>query len=54
MPGWLVIGLLAAEATLWLSDRLGGPHWQKGYAVLVTVAGVGVFVLVTLHVPRSP
>jgi Leucine-rich repeat (LRR) protein len=40
-----VIVLLVAEATLWLSDRLSWPAWHKGYAVLVTLAGVGLFVL---------
>ena len=44
-PGRLVIVLLVAEATLWLSDRLSWPAWHKGYAVLVALAGVGLFVL---------
>ncbi len=47
-PSWLLIGLLFAEAILWLSDRLGWPRWHKGYAVLVTVTGVGGFVLLVL------
>jgi hypothetical protein len=34
--------LLAIESLLWLSDRLGWPWWQKGYAVLTTMALVAV------------
>jgi hypothetical protein len=41
-PGRFVIGLLAVEVLLWLSDRFGWLWWHKGYAVLTCVAVVGV------------
>src|SRR5271166_4349850 len=47
-PGKLVIGLLVLECLLWLSNWLGWPHWHKGYAVLVSVATVGVVMLMML------
>jgi hypothetical protein len=40
-PGRLIIGLLAAECLLWLSDRLAWPAWHKGYAVMMGVAIAG-------------
>ena len=47
-PGRFVIGLLAVEGLLWLSDRFGWLGWHKGYAVLTGVACVGVAMLVML------
>jgi hypothetical protein len=47
-PDRLIVGLLAVEVLLWLSDRLGWPVWHKGYAVLTAVAAVGVAMLVML------
>jgi hypothetical protein len=44
-PGRFLVGLLALEGLLWLSDRLGWPAWHKGYAVLTAVAVVGVALL---------
>ncbi len=44
-PGRFVIGLLAVEVLLWLSDRFGWLGWHKGYAVLTAVAMVGVAML---------
>ncbi len=46
-PGRFVIGLLAVEVLLWLSERFGWLGWHKGYAVLTTVAVVGVGMLMT-------
>jgi hypothetical protein len=42
----LTLGLLvvlAGEALLWLSERYQWVAWHKGYAVLIAVAGGGVF-----------
>ena len=47
-PGRFVIGLLAVEGLLWLSDRFGWLAWHKGYAVLTAVASVGVAMLLML------
>ncbi len=47
-PDRVILGLLIVEGLLWLSNRLGWPAWQKGYAVLVTVALVGVVLLAML------
>jgi Leucine-rich repeat (LRR) protein len=47
-PDRLIFGLLAVEGLLWLSDRLGWPVWHRGYAVLATVATVGVAFLAML------
>ncbi len=47
-PGRFVIGLLAVEGLLWLSNWLGWPAWHKGYAVLTAVATVGVAMLMML------
>ena len=44
-PGRFVIGLLAVEGLLWLSDRFGWLAWHKGYAVLTGIASVGVAML---------
>jgi hypothetical protein len=44
-PGRLIAGLLLAECLLWLSDRLGWPAWHKGYAVLFSVAAIGIVLL---------
>ena len=50
-PGWLVLGLLAVEGLLWLSEQF---HWfgfnsHKGWPVLIALASVGiVFVLMLL------
>jgi hypothetical protein len=49
-PDWLLIGLLAATGFLFLCDRF---HWfafgeKKGWAVLMAVAGVGVFLFLTV------
>ena len=44
-PGRFVIGLLAVEVLLWLSERFGWLGWHKGYAVLTAVACVGVAML---------
>jgi len=41
-PDRVILGLLIVEGLLWLSNRLGWPAWQKGYAVLTAVAAVGV------------
>ena len=30
-PGRLIVGLLAAECLLWLSERLSWLTWHKGY-----------------------
>ena len=45
-PDRLVVPLLVLECLLWLSNWLG--WWHKGYAVLVTIAVVGVFLLLML------
>ena len=45
-PGRFVIGMLAVEVLLWLSERIGWPGWHKGYVVLTAVASVGVAMLV--------
>ena len=47
-PGRFVIGLLAVEGLLWLSDRFGWLGWHKGYAVLTGVASVGVAMVLML------
>ncbi len=47
-PGRFVIGLLAVQALLWLSECFGWLRWHKGYAVLTAVASVGVAMLVML------
>jgi hypothetical protein len=47
-PGRFVIGLLAVEGLLWLSDRFGWLGWHKGYAVLTGVASVGVAMVLLL------
>ena len=47
-PSWLIIGLLAVEGLLWLSERFQWPTWHKGYAVLIAVAAVGVLFLLML------
>ena len=48
-PSWLVLGLLAVEGLLWLSQRFQWLTWSKGYAVLIAVASVGVaFLLMSL------
>jgi hypothetical protein len=44
-PDRLIVGLLAVEGLLWLSDHLGWPAWHKGYAVLAAVATVAVALL---------
>ena len=44
-PDRLILGLLAVEGLLWLSNRLCWPAWQKGYAVMATAATVGVVLL---------
>jgi hypothetical protein len=44
-PDRLILGLLAVEGLLWLSNWLCWPTWQKGYAVLATAATVGVVLL---------
>jgi hypothetical protein len=41
-PRHFVAVLLIAECLIWLSNRLGWPYWQKGYAVLSTLAVLGV------------
>jgi hypothetical protein len=41
-PDRLVVGLLAAECLLWVSDGLRWPAWHKGYAVLASLAMLGV------------
>ena len=43
-PGWLIVGLLAVEGLLWLSERF---QWfwfneKKGWTVLIAVASVAV------------
>ena len=47
-PGRLVALLVIVEGLLWLSNRLEWPHWHKGYAVLVAVAGVAVVLFAML------
>jgi hypothetical protein len=47
-PGRFVIGLLAVEGLLWLSDKFGWLGWHKGYAVLTGVASVGVAMLLMI------
>ena len=44
-PGHVVVGLLAVECLLWLSERFRWLPWHKGYAVLMGVAAVGVAML---------
>ncbi len=48
-PGWLVLGLLAVEGLLWLSERFQwfGFNLHKGWTVLIAVA-VAVFLLAVL------
>ena len=43
--GRFVLLLLTVEVLLWLSNWLGWPGWHKGYAVLTSVAAVGVGML---------
>jgi len=47
-PVWLILGLLAVECVLWLSERFQWPMWHKGYAVFTAVAAVGVVFVVML------
>ena len=49
-PGRLLVVLLAVEGFLWLAERLAwfAPHLHKGYAVLIAVASVAVFLLAML------
>ncbi len=47
-PGWLVLLVLVVEVTLWLSDRAGWPAWQKGFAVSIDVAAVGLMLTALL------
>ena len=47
-PDRFVIGLLAVEVLLWLSERFGWLGWHKGYAVLTAVAVVCAAVLAIL------
>ncbi len=47
-PDRFVIGLLAVEGLLWLSDRFGWLGWHKGYAVLTAVAVVGVAMVLVI------
>ncbi len=47
-PTWLILALLVVECLLFLSDRFHWPTWQKGYAVLIAVASVGVVFVVML------
>ena len=47
-PGKLVIGLLVVECLLWLSNWLGWPSWHKGYAVLTSIAAVGIVLILML------
>jgi hypothetical protein len=47
-PGWLLAVLLAVEGLLWLSNGLGWPVWHKGYAVLATLAVVGMTISLML------
>jgi hypothetical protein len=44
-PDGVIIGVLAVEGLLWLSNSLCWPAWQKGYAVLTTTVVVGVMLL---------
>ena len=49
-PAWLVLGLLAVEGLLWLSERF---QWfafnqHKGWTVLIAVASVGVAMILML------
>ena len=47
-PDRLVLLLLAVECLLWLSDRIGWPGWHKGYAILTTLAVLGVAMVLML------
>jgi len=47
-PAWVPVVLLVVEGLLWLSNRVGWPAWHKGYAVLATLATVGMALLLTL------
>ncbi|MGD0900736.1 MAG: hypothetical protein ABR915_23130 [Thermoguttaceae bacterium] len=47
-PDRLILGLLALEGLLRLSERSRWLPWHKGYAVLIAVASVGVFFLLML------
>ncbi len=47
-PSWLIFGLLVVEGLLWLSERMQWPTWHKGYAVVTTIASVGVVFVVML------
>ena len=49
-PSWLIVGLMAVECLLWLSERL---QWfsfnqHKGWTVLIGVAAVGATILLML------
>jgi hypothetical protein len=47
-PDRLIVGLLAIEGLLWLSNRLQWPPWHKGYAVLAALGTVGAFLVFML------
>ena len=47
-PGFFVLLLLTVEVLLWLSDRFGWLGWHKGYAVLTSVAVVGMAIIAIL------
>jgi hypothetical protein len=47
-PDRLILGLLAVEGLLWLSERFGWLAWHKGYAVLAALASVGVAMMLML------
>jgi hypothetical protein len=40
--------LLVAEGLLWLSDQIGWPAWQKGFAVMTAAAAVGAAMFLML------
>jgi hypothetical protein len=46
-PDRLIVGLIVVECLLWLSEVLGWPRWQKGYAVVIglTLVGLAMHVL---------
>ncbi len=47
-PGHVIVGLLAVECLLWLSERMGWLGWHKGCAVLTGVALVSVAMVLML------
>lgn len=47
-PDRVVLLLLVMGCLLWLSNRLGWPAWQKGYAVLVALALIGIAAVLML------